>query len=114
LGKGEFGEGLRREYEQEERPKRKRSLSQVIAEMAKALKVRPEVLRVHGRARGASRQRTLMAYVLVRRGGYGVKEVAEYFGRDPTTISSLLSRYEQKMQGQAELYRETDRLARFV
>ena len=62
----------------------------------------------------ASRQRALMAYVLVRRGGYGVKEVAEYFGRDPTTISSLLSRYEQKMQGQAELYRETDRLARFV
>ena len=61
LGKGEFGEGLRREYDQEERPKRKRSLSQVIAEMAKALKVRPEVLRVRGRARGASRQRTLMA-----------------------------------------------------
>ena len=114
LGKGEFGEGLRREYEQEERAKRKRSLSQVIAEMAKALKVRPEVLRVRGRARGASRQRTLMAYVLVRRGGYGVKEVAEYFGRDPTTISSLLSRYEQKMQGQVELYRETDRLTRFV
>ena len=43
-----------------------------------------------------------------------MKEVAEYFGRDPTTISSLLSRYEQKMQGQVELYRETDRLARFV
>jgi transposase len=39
-----------------------------------------------------------MAYVLVRRGGYGVKEVAEYFGRDPTTISTLLSRYEQKIQ----------------
>ena len=51
---------------------------------------------------------------IVRRGGYGVKEVAEYFGRDPTTISSLLSRYEQKMQEQAELYREIDRLARFV
>jgi chromosomal replication initiation ATPase DnaA len=43
-----------------------------------------------------------------------VKEVAKYFGRDPTTISSLLSRYEQKMQEQAELYRETDRLAQFV
>jgi len=26
----------------------------------------------------------------------------------------LLSRYEQKMQEQAELYREIDRLARFV
>lgn len=36
--------------------------------------------------------------MLVRRGGYSVKEMAEYFGRDATTIRSLVSRYEQKMQ----------------
>ena len=40
----------------------------------------------------------MLAYVLVRRGGYSVKEMAEYFGRDATTIRSLVSRYEQKMQ----------------
>lgn len=114
LGEGEFGEGLRREFEQEERPKRRRSLTLVIGEMAKALRVRPEVLRVQGRARGASRQRTMMSYVLVRRGGYGVKEVAEYFGRDSTTISSLLSRYEHKIQQHSEFAREIDRLTRFV
>jgi hypothetical protein len=49
-----------------------------------------------------------MAYVLVRWGGYGVKEVAECFRGDPTTISSLLSRYEQNIQEQAERYRGTD------
>ncbi len=48
------------------------------------------------------RPTTLMAYVLVRRGGYRVKEVAEYFGRNPTTISSLLSRYEHKMREQVK------------
>jgi putative transposase len=113
LGDGEFSEGLRREYEQGERPKRPRPLARVIAEMAQALKVKPEMLKVPGRARGVSRQRTMMAYVLVRRGGYGVKEVSEYFGRDSTTISSLLSRYEQKIEEQSELGREADRLTRF-
>jgi REP element-mobilizing transposase RayT len=114
LGEGEFGEGLRREYEHEERPRKKRSLAQVIAEMAKAVKIRPERLRDQGRARGVSRQRTMLAYVLVRRGGYSVKEVARYFGRDPTTISSLLSRYERQIPEQSELARQIDRLTRFV
>jgi REP element-mobilizing transposase RayT len=113
LGKGEFGEQMRREYE-EERPKKKRSMAGVIAAMARALKVRAEVLRLRGRARVVSGQRTMLAYVLVRRGEYSVKEVAEYFGRDATTISSLVSRYEQKMHEQPELRRGVDRLSQFV
>ena len=53
---------------------------------AKEYRVRPPWID-WSRTQGASRQRTLMAYVLVRLGGYGVKEVAEYFpGGDPTTI----------------------------
>jgi len=113
LGKGEFGEEMRREYE-EERPKKKRSMAGVVAEMARALKVRAEVLRLRGRARVVSGQRTMLAYVLVRRGEYSVKEVAEYFGRDATTISSLVSRYEQKMHEQPELRRGVERLSQFV
>jgi chromosomal replication initiation ATPase DnaA len=113
LGKGEFGEEMRREYE-EERPKKKRSMAGVVAEMARALKVRAEVLRLRGRARVVSGQRTMLAYVLVRRREYSVKEVAEYFGRDATTISSLVSRYEQKVQEQPEIKRGIERLAQFV
>ena len=114
LGKGEFGEGLRREYEEEAPPKKKRSMAAVVAEMARALKVSPEVLRVRNRGRVVSRQRTTVAYVLVRRGGYSVKEAAEYFGRDATTISSLVGRYEHKVQNQPDLGREVERLAQFV
>lgn len=114
LGKQGFGEGLRRKHDQDDRPKRKRSLAQVVSEMAKALKVKPEVLAMPGRALGVSRLRTTVAYALVRRGGYGVKEVAEHFGRDSTTISSLLSRYEGLMQEQPALGREVERLAQFV
>ena len=114
LGRGEFGERLRREFEEEERPNKKRSMAGVVTEMAQALRVSPAVLRVRNRARVVSRQRTMVAYVLVRRGGFSVKEVAEYFGRDSTTISSLVSRYEQKMQNQPELSRDVERLTQFV
>jgi REP-associated tyrosine transposase len=114
LGKEEFGEGLRREHEEKERPKKKKSMAAVIAEMAKVLKVEPEELHAPNRSRRISRQRTLVAYVLARRGGFTVKEVAQYFGRDTTTISSLMSRYEHKMQNQPELGWETEKLAQFV
>ena len=114
LGKGEFGEGLRREFETEQRPKKKRSLAGVVTEMARVLKVSPEVLRVRNRARVVSRQRTVIAYVLVRRGGYSVKEVAQYFGRDATTISSLVSRYEHKLPDRPEYGREVGRLSQIV
>jgi hypothetical protein len=40
----------------------------------------------------------MVAYVLVRCGGFRVKDVAAYFGRDTTTINSLVSPYERKMQ----------------
>ena len=72
------------------------------------------MLRARNRARVVSRQRTILAYVLMRRGGYSVKEVAEYFGRNATTISSLVSRCEQKMQNQPEPGRGIDRLVQFV
>jgi REP element-mobilizing transposase RayT len=114
LGREEFGEGLRQEFEESARPKKKRSLNDVVTAMAGVLKVSPAVLRVRNRARVVSRQRTAVAYVLVRRGEFSVKEVAEYFGRDSTTISSLLSRYEQQMQNRTELGRDVERLARFV
>jgi len=114
LGEGEFGEELRREFDEEGKPKRKGPLAEVISQLAKALKISPSVLKLNTRVWAVSRQRTLIGYVLVRRGGYGVKEVAEYFGRDSTTMSSLISRYEQKLQDDRQLKRELDRLIRFV
>ena len=35
----------------------------------------------------------LVAYVLIRRLGYGLKDVAKYIGGDIATVSSLISRY---------------------
>ena len=115
LGEEEFGDTLRREVEGEAvRPKKKRSISGLVAELARVLKVTPEILRAPNRGWTVSRQRTLIAYVVVRRGGFTVKEVAAYFGRDSTTISSLVSRYESKLPEQSELRKEVEKLARFV
>lgn len=56
----------------------------------------------------------MIAYVLVRRGGYTVKEVAAYFGRDATTISSMLSRYDDRVEKQREVARQPEKLAQTV
>jgi REP element-mobilizing transposase RayT len=115
LGGEQFGEALRREIEGEEvRSRKARSISAVATDLARALTVAPEALRSPNHGWDISRERTKMAYVLVRRGGFKVKDVAEYFSRDSTTISSLLSRYERKLQQQPALGREVERLAQFV
>ena len=113
LGGEEFGEALRREVEGEALPKR-RSMSALVTDLARALKVSPEALRAPNRGWDISRQRTQVTYVLVWRGGFKVNDVAKYFGCDSTTISSLLSRYETKLRQQTALGREVERLAQFV
>ena len=56
----------------------------------------------------------MIAYILVRRAGYKVKEVAGYFGRDATTISSILSRYDGRVEKEPEVRRQLERLAKIV
>jgi len=53
----------------------------------------------------------LVAYLLVRHAGFTVGEVAAYFRRDPTTISSLMSRLSKQMLEEAESVNEIERLA---
>lgn len=115
LGSEEFGEKVRAELEEEsERGVEKRPLGKVIEELARRLKVSPQALRRPDRSWGLSRLRTLMAYVLVRHGGFRVGEIAAYFGRDRTTISSLISRYSEKARRDPAVMEKVERLAEFV
>lgn len=113
LGDEEFGAELTRNYEDEE-PKKRRGLTTVIKELAQAVTIDIEKLRSPSRGWQASQHRTMFTYVLVRRGGYTVKEVAAYFRRDATTISSTLSRYEGRMEKQPELRRQLEKMAEIV
>ena len=113
LGDEKFVEELKRSYE-DETPKKRRGLSVAVKELAARMKLEVELLRTPSRGWKVSGQRMMIAYVLVRRAGYTVKEVAGYFGRDATTISSILSRYENRLEKQPEVRRQVERLAQIV
>ncbi|HEY1270116.1 MAG TPA: transposase [Candidatus Binatia bacterium] len=113
LGRKEFGEKVRAETEREtERRIKKPALGRAVEALAKRLKTNPAELTTPDRSWERSRLRTMIAYLLVKHGGYKVGAVAAYFGRDQSTISSLLSRFSQRERQAPELQAEVKRLAR--
>lgn len=114
LGREEFAEKVREEVEEEGEGVRRRSLGSVVEKLARRLKISPEVLRGPERAWRVSRVRGLVAYVLTRRIGFSVKEVAAYLGRDQTSISTLLIRFSQRMEREREVKEECERISKIV
>ena len=55
-----------------------------------------------------------VAYVLVRRMGYRLKDVAGYLGRDAATIATMLSRMNERLAGDIQEKREIERLGKIV
>ena len=98
LGDEEFTESLRTEKEEEpSKPKGSRELDAAARTLAKFL--RTEVPRLRGSERSweVCKARTRIGYVLVRRLGYRLSEVAAYFGRDAATLASLFARLGAKL-----------------
>jgi hypothetical protein len=56
----------------------------------------------------------MIGYLLVRRQGYGLREVANYFGRDPATVGALMGRLADRIEGEPKLGRELERLNKIV
>lgn len=112
LGSEEFKEKV--ETKGEEKAKPKKSLDKAFKELGRQLKRDPAVLRGPDRNWELSRARTLAAYILVRRLGFGAGEVAAYLGRDQTTMSSLISRFSERVQSERQLMVEVQRLTRIV
>ena len=109
LGRKEFGEKVWEAVEGQGERVRRRSLGSVVEELAKLVKMSPEALRGPERTWKVSRVRGLVAYVLTRRMGFPVKEVAVHLRRDQTSISSLLSRFSQRMEAERGLKEEYER-----
>ena len=61
--------------------------------------------------RQVSQSRALVGYVLIRRLGYKLKDVAKCLGRDAATVSSLVSRFAVRMSENETLRKQTARLA---
>jgi chromosomal replication initiation ATPase DnaA len=98
--------------EEPETPRPKRPLSAVFRSIAQAVEVDPSVLSGSDRGWAVSRLRALVGYVLIRRMGYKLNEVAKCLGRDTATVSSLISRYSDRMTMDQELKKRVSRMVK--
>jgi hypothetical protein len=113
LGSEGFGEKLREREKEPRLPKRK-GLDPVIKLLAKEFEIGVAQLRSADRSWAVSKARTMIGYVLARRWGYGLGEVAKYMGQDPATVGTLLGRLAVRLEEEPELRRELERLSRIV
>jgi len=114
LGAETFGQ--RRQTMAPSAPPRRKgdSVESVLHSLAAQIKVDPAVLTSADRSWTVSTHRTLIAYVLVRRCGFKVSEVAAVLGHDVATVSTLLSRFAIRAQQDPQVRREVEQLAKIV
>jgi len=113
LGPEGFGEKLQ-ETEEQPAPRKRKTIQAVITALARKLGVSEAQLRSADRSWRISQSRTMIAYVLVRRQGYGLKEVANYFKRDPSTMSVLIGRVAERMEQDSEVRHGIEKLVKIV
>jgi len=114
LGADEFARELKKETRGTYEAQEKKPIGKVIELVAQRMRVDPQVLRGPDRSWQVSKKRTLLVYVLIRRLGFGVGEVADYLRRDPTTLTTLVSRLSNRTQREQALREEIESLARIV
>ena len=115
LGAEGFGERLlKKEPRLSGKRAARRSIETVARELAKELRIAVQALRSPDRSWAVSRARTIAAYVLVRRLGYRLSDVAAYFKRDIATVATLLARLSDRLQADDAARREVDRLSKIV
>lgn len=113
LGAEDFAEKLKVKGDEEaETPRLKKTVSATFRSAARALGAEPAVLSGADRGWETSRCRALVGYVLIRRLGYKLSEVAKCLGRDTATVSSLVSRYSERMAQDEYLQKQTARVTK--
>ena len=113
LGTERFGEKLR-EKQDEPRPTKRRALNPAVIALGKALGTDVARLKSADRSWAVSRARTMIEYVLVKRQGYRLVEVAKYMSRDPATVGTLLGRLAARIDDEPELRRKLEDLNQIV
>jgi putative transposase len=113
LGAEQFAQKLKRKVKEEEIPRGRKQLSVVFRGAARAVEVELQVLQGADRGWEVSRSRALVGYVLIRRLGYRLKDVAKCLGRDAATVSSLVSRLAVRMSENETLRKRAVRLTAY-
>lgn len=92
----------------------RQGLAHALQAVAERLGVDVAQLQGADRSWAVSRQRTLAAYFLIRRGGYPAREVSAALHRDPATVSSLMTRFAMRLVEEPDIQRELERLTKKV
>lgn len=112
LGEERFVEKLKAQAEEPEAPTPRGPVSAAFRSAARAVEVEPSVLSGSDRGWAVSQNRALVGYVLIRRLGYKLKDVARCLGRDTATVSSLVSRYSGHITKDKEVANQVTRLTK--
>ena len=112
LGREGFAEGVKLESAKRTKDRPPGSLTVALKAIAKQLKIEPGLLRSQDRSWEVSRIRSLVTYVLVRRLGFPVSDVAAYVGRDGSTLSTLLNRFADRTGTDRELMQQVENLTK--
>jgi hypothetical protein len=109
LGAEEFAQKLKSKVNEEEIPRRKKSLHVVFRSAARAVEVEPEVLEGADRGWAISQTRALVGFVLT--GGLAISlKKSPNVWVDVSTISSLVSRFAVRMSEDETLKERAVRL----
>lgn len=115
LGDQDFTEAMWAEEEGPlARPRSKGGIDGAARKLAKYLDVDLLVLRAADRSWAVSNARKQAAYVLVRRAGYRLKDVASYLGRDPATLATQLARMRDEFGNHSEEKRKLEKLLKII
>jgi putative transposase len=98
LGAEGFGDEIQRTLGKPQESVSPKPLETLVKKLAHELEMTVEVLRSPDRSWAVSKARTVMAYVLVRRMGYRLGDVAAYLRRDIATVGTLVGRLYKRMQ----------------
>lgn len=97
------------------RPSRPRlELSRALQAVAEGLGTEVAQLQSADRSWAVSRQRTMAAYLLIRRLGFRARDVAAALNRDPATLSVLLTRFVEQGHKDPATHRRLDRIAKTI
>jgi len=114
LGADGFGDRVQGRADATKKVPSKRSIEAIVKQLAKELGVSVDAVRSRERGWVISKARTMIAYVMARRLGYELKEVASYLHRDMATVGTLVSRLYDRMQSDGGFLKRIDGLSKTV
>jgi len=114
LGAQGFAQRIRQQAAQPAGSLPRKPVGIMLEELARQFPLDPSTLRSPDRSQSVTTARAALSFVLVRRLGYRVADVAAALGRDVATISVMVSRLASRLESSDRLAADVARLSQNV